>query len=55
LKNPLFSRYSKGPEHAYDANLRRQMLDQAFGEYRVELAKGRAWLDSGARQAPVVG
>lgn len=54
LKSPLFGRYSKGPEHAYDANLRRQVLDQARGEHRTELAKGRAWLDRAAREAPVV-
>jgi hypothetical protein len=54
LKSPLFGRYSKGLEHAYDANLRRQVLDQARGEHRAELAKGRAWLDRAAREAPVV-
>lgn len=54
LKSPLFGRYSKGLEHAYDANLRRKVLDQARGEHRAELAKGRAWLDRAAREAPVV-
>ncbi|HEX4198429.1 MAG TPA: hypothetical protein VHZ26_13415 [Caulobacteraceae bacterium] len=54
LKSPLFGRYSKGLEHAYDANLRRQVLDQARGQHRAELAKGRAWLDRAAREAPVV-
>jgi hypothetical protein len=54
LKSPLFGRYSKGPEHAYDAGLRRQVLDQARAEHQAELARGRAWLDRAARAAPLV-
>jgi hypothetical protein len=54
LLSPLFTRYSKGPEHAYDANLRRQVLDQARAEHAQELAKGLAWLDRAGREAPVV-
>ena len=54
LRSPLFTRYSKGPEHAYDANLRRQVLDQARAEHGPELAKGLAWLDRAGREAPVV-
>jgi hypothetical protein len=54
LASPLFTRYSKGPEHAYDANLRRQVLDQARAEHGLELAKGLAWLDRAGREAPVV-
>ncbi len=55
MLSPLFGRYSKGPEHAYDANLRRQVLDQARAEHRGELAKGLAWLDRAGRDATVVG
>jgi hypothetical protein len=54
LLSPLFGRYSKGPEHAYDANLRRQVLDQARAEHGAELAKGLAWLDRAGREASVV-
>jgi hypothetical protein len=54
LLSPLFGRYSKGPEHAYDANLRRQVLDQARAEHGAELAKGLAWLDRAGREAPEV-
>jgi hypothetical protein len=54
LLSPLFTRYSKGPEHAYDANLRRQVLDQARAEHAQELAKGLAWLDRAGRETPVV-
>jgi hypothetical protein len=55
LLSPLFGRYSKGPEHAYDARLRRQVLDQARAEHAGELAKGLAWLERAGREAPVVG
>jgi hypothetical protein len=54
LLSPLFTRYSKGPEHAYDANLRRQVLDQARAEHAQELAKGLAWLDRAAAEAPLI-
>ena len=54
LASPLFGRYSKGPEHAYDANLRRQVLDEARAEHRPELARGLRWLDRAAAQSPVV-
>jgi len=54
LLSPLFGRYSKGPEHAYDANLRRQVLDQARAEHAQELAKGLGWLERAAAQAPLV-
>jgi hypothetical protein len=55
LLSPIFGRYSKGPEHAYDANLRRQVLNQARAEHAGELAKGRAWLDRAGSDVPVVG
>jgi hypothetical protein len=54
LKSPLFGRYSKGLEHAYDANLRRGVLAQARSAHAGELAKGSAWLASAAGEAPVV-
>jgi hypothetical protein len=55
LLSPLFGRYSKGPEHAYDANLRRQVLDQARTEHAAELSKGLAWLDRAGQDSPVIG
>ncbi|HXQ47892.1 MAG TPA: hypothetical protein VN806_14840 [Caulobacteraceae bacterium] len=54
LKSPLFGRYSKGLEHAYDANLRRQVLNQARGEHGAEIAKGRAWLAAAAESSPLI-
>jgi hypothetical protein len=54
LKSPLFGRYSKGPEHAYDAALRNAVLDQARREHAGELAKGQAWLAASAGRSPLV-
>lgn len=48
LASPHFGRYAKGPEHAYDAALRRQVLDQARAEHRAELARGGLWLERAA-------
>ena len=57
LTSPLFGRYSKGPEHAYDAALRRQVLDQARREHGVEIGKGQgvaggAWRASALSREP---
>ena len=54
LASPLFGRYSKGPEHAYDANLRHQVLDQARRDHAAEIGKGRAWLAAAAQTSPLV-
>jgi hypothetical protein len=54
LASPLFGRYSKGPEHAYDANLRRQVLDEARRQHGGEIGKGRAWLEGAGRDSQVV-
>ena len=51
---PLLQRYSKGPEHAYTPELRRQVLDQARREHGSEIARGLAWLEAAGRaHAPV--
>ncbi len=44
VSGPLMRRYSKAPEHAYDADLRRQVLEQAGREQAVEVARGMDWL-----------
>ena len=54
LAGPDMRRYSKAPEHAYDAALRRDVLNQARGLYAAEIRRGLAWLDrAAARFAPV--
>jgi hypothetical protein len=54
LEGPEMQRYSKAPEHAYDAALRRTVLNEARATYAVEIARGLAWLDKAAAEfAPV--
>lgn len=50
LTGPLMRRYSKAPEHAYDAGLRREVLASAERERPTEIRRGMAWLEGlGAR------
>jgi hypothetical protein len=55
LGGPLMQRYSKAPEHAYSPELRRELLDGARKTHGAEIAKGLAWLERAANEAPVVG
>jgi hypothetical protein len=54
LEGPDMRRYSKAPEHAYDAALRRDIMSQARAMNAAEIRRGLAWLDRAAvRFAPV--
>jgi hypothetical protein len=54
LRGPHLRRYSKAPEHAYDAALRRDVLDAARDMHGGEIKRGLAWLERvAARFAPV--
>jgi hypothetical protein len=54
LRGPHMSRYSKAPEHAYDAALRREVLNEARALHGVEISRGLAWLNRAAVEfAPV--
>ena len=44
LAGPWMSRYAKAPEHAYDAALRRSVLEAADREHRREIRRGMDWL-----------
>lgn len=45
LAGPLMRQYSKAPEHAYDAGLRRELLLEAACEHAVEIDRGVQWLE----------
>ena len=45
-RNPVMSRYSKAPEHAYSPALRAQLLAQARREHGDELRRGLVWLQA---------
>ena len=44
LSGPLMRQYSKAPEHAYDRELRHQVLAHAGREHVREIRRGMAWL-----------
>jgi hypothetical protein len=52
VAGPLMRRYSKGPEHAYDANLRREVQAQAEREHGAEVRAGMDWLQRMANAHP---
>lgn len=54
LAAPELCRYSKGPEHPYDAQLRRDVLHQARREHRSEILRGLAWLAAAACDFPTL-
>jgi hypothetical protein len=54
LEGPDMIRYSKAPEYAYDAALRREILDQARADHGAEIKRGLDWLERAVAQfAPV--
>jgi hypothetical protein len=55
LSGPLMRRYSKAPEHAYDAALRRDVLAGADREHGAEIRRGMEWLARLARRQPLIG
>jgi hypothetical protein len=53
-RSPDMRRYSKAPEFAYDARLRRDVLNQARAMSGDEIRKGLVWLERLAQQHPAV-
>jgi hypothetical protein len=54
VSGPLMRQYSKAPEHAYDAALRRSLLLSADREHAVEIRRGMAWLGKVAMSYPLI-
>jgi hypothetical protein len=54
IEGPHMRRYSKSPEHAYDAELRRAVLNAARAAHGAEIRRGLAWLGRAAEQFPAV-
>jgi hypothetical protein len=55
LAGPTMHQYAKAPAHRFDADVRRQLLDQASREHAAEIAKGLAWLDRAAAEPATAG
>jgi hypothetical protein len=54
LAGPDMRRYSKAPEHAYDASLRREIMDEARAANGAEIDKGLTWLARAAAEFAIV-
>ena len=54
VSGPVMRRYSKAPEHAYDAALRRMVLESADREHAAEIRRGMEWLAGLPGLHPVV-
>ena len=54
VEGPIMRRYSKAPEHAYDAALRRQLLEEAGRDEALEVKRAMAWLQRMADTHPSI-
>lgn len=54
LASPVMRQYSKAPEHAYDAALRRELLLEAGREHAAEIGRGMRWLERLTLQHPLL-
>jgi hypothetical protein len=54
LAGPIMRRYSKAPEHDYDAALRREVLTAADRDYSAEVKLGLRWLEAAAARDPSI-
>jgi hypothetical protein len=51
---PHLRRYSKAPEHAYDAGLRHRILAEGWRMHRAELLRGIGWLEAAGAAHPAI-
>jgi hypothetical protein len=54
LAGPHLARYSKAPEHPYDAGLRRRLRAEARREHGEEIERGIAWLNAAGSAHPAI-
>jgi hypothetical protein len=54
VTSPLMHQYSKAPEHAYDAALRREVLLGAEREHGAETRRGMLWLQRLGARHPLI-
>ncbi len=54
LRSPDLGRYSKAPEHPFDADQRRRILVQARIEHGREIERGLAWLERAGAAHPAI-
>jgi len=51
-RNPILTRYSKAPEHAYTPDLRKQILSASRALNAAEIRKGMLWIEAFTRNNP---
>jgi hypothetical protein len=49
----MMRQYSKAPQHAYDAALRREVLQAADWQHGTEIGRGMNWLAAVAKIHPL--
>ena len=54
VEGPIMRQYSKSPDHAYDAALRREVLEQGAVQNPRELAEAITWLEGAAKEWPEI-
>ena len=54
VSSPMMRQYSKAPEHAYDATLRRDVLRSAKREHAAEISRGLQWLQRLSARHPLI-
>lgn len=54
VEGPIMRQYSKSPDHAYDAALRREVLEQGASANPRELADAMTWLEGAAKEWPEI-
>ena len=54
LAGPLMRRYSKAPEHEYDAALRNSVLESADREHGAQIRRGMSWLAALTGRHPLI-
>jgi hypothetical protein len=52
--HPLMTRYSKAPEHRYDAALRERLLEESRVRHAGEIRRALAWLGKAGAEVPAV-
>ena len=53
VSGPIMRQYSKAPQHAYDAALRREVLRSADWQHGLEIRRGMDWLQAVAHDHPL--
>jgi hypothetical protein len=53
-QGPLRSRYSKALEYDYSANLRRDLIAEANGQFRNEIDDALAMLNAASEKSPLL-